>query len=54
MARAFYADVLPTIREQREAGATLEGIAAELNAAGKVTTRGLPYTAVAVQRLLAR
>ena len=51
---AFYADVIDQIRQQREAGATLEAIAAELNAAGKVTTRGLPYTAVAVQRLLLR
>ena len=51
-ATAFYADVLPIIREHCDAGATLEAIASELNAAGKVTTRGLPYTAVAVQRLL--
>ena len=54
MAKAYYADVIDQIRESREAGATLETIAAELNAAGKATTRGLPYTAVAVQRLLAR
>ena len=46
--------MIDQIRESREAGATLEAIAAELNTAGKVTTRGLPYTAVAVQRLMAR
>lgn len=54
MAKAYYADVLPTICERREAGATLETIAAELNGAGKVTTRRLPYTPVAVHRLLMR
>ena len=54
MARAYYADVIDQIRQGRKAGATLETIATELNTAGKVTTRGLPYTAVAVQRLLAR
>jgi DNA invertase Pin-like site-specific DNA recombinase len=53
-AAAYYADVLPGIRQRREAGATLEAIAAALNAAGHSTSRGLPYTAVAVQRLLNR
>ena len=53
-AAAYYADVLPTIRERRAAGATLETIAAELTAAGHVTQRGLPYSATAVYRLLSR
>ena len=53
-AAAYYADVLPTIRDRRAAGATLETIAAELTAAGHVTQRGLPYTATAVYRLLSR
>lgn len=53
-AAIFYADVLPTIRDRRTAGATLDAIAAELNANGSVTQRGLPWTAVAVYRLLAR
>lgn len=53
-ARAFYADVLPIILERRTAGTTLEAIAEELNAAGHVTQRGLPFTATSVYRLLAR
>jgi len=53
-AAAFYADVLPGIRERRAAGATLDSIAGELNAAGRVTSRGLPFTATAVHRLLRR
>ncbi len=53
-AAVYYADVLPTIRERRTAGATLEAIAAELNQGDSVTLSGLPWTAVAVYRLLAR
>ena len=53
-AMAFYADVIDTIKDRRTAGATLDTIAAELNAAGHVTQRGLPWTATAVYRLLAR
>lgn len=52
-ARTFYADVMDTIKDRRTAGATLGTIAAELNAAGHVTQRGLPFTATAVYRLLA-
>jgi DNA invertase Pin-like site-specific DNA recombinase len=50
-ATAFYADVLPIIRERRMAGATLDAIAAELNNSGRTTQRGLPYTATAVYRV---
>ena len=53
-ATAFYADVMDTIKDRRATGATLDTIAAELNAAGHVTQAGLPYTATAVYRLLAR
>ncbi len=53
-AAIYYADVIDTIKDRRTAGATLDTIAAELNAAGHVTQRGLPYTATAVYRLLAR
>ncbi|MEN6407730.1 MAG: recombinase family protein [Thermoguttaceae bacterium] len=53
-ATAFYADVMDTIKNRRAAEATLDTIAAELNAAGHVTQRGLPYTAPAVYRLLSR
>lgn len=53
-AAIYYADVIDTIKDRRTAGATLDTIAAELNAVGHVTQRGLPYTATAVYRLLAR
>ena len=53
-ATAFYADVLPIVRDRRTAGATLEAIATELNDSGRTTQRGLPYTATAVYRLLSR
>lgn len=53
-ARAYYAEVWPIIVGRRTAGMTLEAIADELNNAGHVTQTGLPYTATAVYRLLAR
>lgn len=53
-AASYYADVLPIIRDRRTAGFTLDAIAVELNQSGNVTQRGLPWTAVAVCRVLAR
>jgi len=53
-ATAYYAPVLPIIRERRDSGATLEAIAGELNGAGHLTQRGLPFTPTAVHRLLSR
>lgn len=51
---AYYRDILPMIRDRRAAGATLEKIAAELNATGQVTQRGLPFTPTAIHRLANR
>ncbi|WP_254506523.1 recombinase family protein [Anatilimnocola floriformis] len=53
-AASYYAGVLPTILERRAAGVALAAIANELNAAGRVTQRGMPYTATAVHRLAGR
>ena len=53
-AAVYYANVLPTIRDRRTAGITLEAIAAELNKSGSVTQRGFPWSAVAVYRVLVR
>jgi len=53
-AAAYYADVLPIITERRADGASLQTVADELNAAGHVTQRGLPYTATAVYRIESR
>lgn len=50
----FYGDVAPLIRQQREAGESLQGVANKLNAAGKTTQAGMPWTATAVHRVLRR
>ncbi len=49
-----YGFLLPNIRERREAGETLESIAAGLNEQGHVTTAGGAFTATMIYRLLAR
>ena len=49
-----YADLLPTVRQLRNSGATLQGIADELNAEGHTTVRGRSWTHVQVKFLLDR
>ena len=49
-----YAFLMPDIRGWREAGETLDAIAARLNDQGHATRAGLPFTPTAVYRLLAR
>lgn len=46
------ADLIPAMQEQRASGATLEAIAQELNAQGQQTSRGCPWSAMAVYRAL--
>ncbi len=53
-ARDAYAFLASDIRQWREAGETLDGIAGRLNDAGHATRAGLPFTPTAVYRLLAR
>jgi DNA invertase Pin-like site-specific DNA recombinase len=49
-----YAYLMPTIRELRESGETLESIANKLNLDGHRTTRQLPFTGTMIHRLLRR
>jgi DNA invertase Pin-like site-specific DNA recombinase len=49
-----YADLVPTIKQWRMAGETLEAIAEKLNAEGHTTRRGRPWNAVQVARVLGR
>jgi DNA invertase Pin-like site-specific DNA recombinase len=49
-----YADLLPTVRELRAKGLSLQGIADELNDQGHTTRRGKPWNAVQVARILER
>ena len=49
-----YRFILPSIRERRSSGDTLDAIAAWLNAAGHQTRAGKPFTATAIHRLLKR
>lgn len=49
-----YEFLLPDITTWRKAGATLQAIAGRLNGAGYVTTRGLPFTATMIYRVLDR
>jgi len=51
---AAYAGVLPMIRERRNAGQTLQAIAAWLNAEGYVTRQGKAFTHVQVKFILDR
>ena len=53
-AREVYASVMPRIKEMREAGRTLDEIAAALNADGHRTTAGTLFTHVSVWRLIKR
>ena len=46
------ADLLPAMQAQRAAGATLDAIAQELNKQGQQTSRGCPWSAMAVYRAL--
>jgi hypothetical protein len=49
-----YAFIVPSIRQHREAGSTLQQIADSLIVQGHVTTRQQPFTPTMVHRLLAR
>jgi DNA invertase Pin-like site-specific DNA recombinase len=49
-----YADLLPNMKELREAGKSLQNIADELNQLGHTTRRGKPWNAVQVSRVLDR
>lgn len=49
-----YAFLMPSIREWRSAGETLDTIATRLNETGHATRAGLPFTPTAVHRLLLR
>jgi DNA invertase Pin-like site-specific DNA recombinase len=53
-AQEVYAFVMPRIKEMREAGRTLDEIAAALNADGHRTTAGTPFTHTSVWRLIKR
>jgi hypothetical protein len=53
-AQKFREDTLPVIQEIQMSGFTsMRTIAAELNARGETSTRGGPWSAVQVQRILA-
>jgi DNA invertase Pin-like site-specific DNA recombinase len=54
MAEEAYADLLPSILEMREKGATLRTIADELNTQGHTTRRGKPWNQMQVSRVLER
>jgi DNA invertase Pin-like site-specific DNA recombinase len=49
-----YADLVPVIRESREAGRTYQAIADELNEMGQTTRRGRPWNRTQVLRVLRR
>lgn len=49
---AAYADLAPTMRELRDQGLSLRGIADRLNVEGHTTRRGLPWNQVQVSRVL--
>jgi DNA invertase Pin-like site-specific DNA recombinase len=51
-AETTYGFILGQVRELREAGHTFKQIAEALNETGHTTTRGLPFTDVAVRRIL--
>ena len=54
LAKEAYADLLPIMQELRDAGRTLQGIADELTAQGHTTSRGKPWNAMQVARVLGR
>lgn len=51
-AKDAYADLIPTMRELRDEGLSLRGIANRLNEEGHTTRRGLPWNQVQVMRVL--
>jgi DNA invertase Pin-like site-specific DNA recombinase len=51
-ARNAYADLLPTMREWRQANLSQQAIADKLNQEGHTTRRGLPWNQVQVMRVL--
>jgi DNA invertase Pin-like site-specific DNA recombinase len=53
-ARAVYADLLPSIQEQRKAGETLQAIADRLNTDGHTTSRGCQWSPQQVRQVLQR
>lgn len=53
-AREAYADLLPAMREWRDAGLSQQAIAQRLNEQGQTTRRGKPWSQVQVLRVLAR
>ena len=53
-AKAAYAMILPMIQQLREAGDSLAGIARKLNQAGQTNSRGNPFNAVQISRILSR
>jgi len=53
-AREAYADLVPAMRELRDAGRSLAAIADRLNADGHTTRRGRPWNPVQVLRVLNR
>jgi DNA invertase Pin-like site-specific DNA recombinase len=53
-AEEAYADVRPMMKELRDKGTSLQGIADELNIQGHTTRRGRPWNCVQVSRVLER
>ena len=53
-AKAAYAMILPMIQQLRDAGDSLAEIARKLNQAGQTNSRGNPFNAVQVSRILSR
>jgi hypothetical protein len=49
-----YADLLPTMKQLREDGLSLQAIADQLNEQGHVTRRGKPWNRMQVSRVLER
>jgi DNA invertase Pin-like site-specific DNA recombinase len=52
LAHEAYADLLPSIRDMRRQGATLQAIADKVNTQGHTTRRGKSWTAMTVHRIL--
>jgi DNA invertase Pin-like site-specific DNA recombinase len=53
-ADASYGDLIPTLKDLRAKGQSLQNIADELNAQGHTTRRGKPWSAMQVSRVLKR
>lgn len=54
LATEAYADILESMLEMRQGGATLQAVADDLNAQGQTTRRGATWTPTQVARVLAR